>query len=284
MLLWDFFSSALRDAWDAAGALAWVHVAAAGVDSLLFPAFRNSPLIVTNAHGIFDTPIAEFVLASVLAHDKQLHLSKEFQRRHEWNHRDLHRSTGNNVLVVGTGGIGRTTARLLHAVGLNVRGVGRRARDSDPDFGTVSASTDLVQVSGWADHLVLAAPLTDSTRGMVNEAVLAAMKPSAHLVNVGRGALVDQPALIAALASCRIAAASLDVVETEPLPQDSVLWDFDQVHISAHLSGNATGWREALADQFLAQLSRWTAGEPLTGVVDKQRGYVPGSTEPTLQK
>ena len=276
LFVWDFFSTALRDAWPHADALGWVHVAAAGVDSLLFDALCASEVEVTNASGAFDGPIAEFVLASVLAHDKQLHTSKELQRQGVWRHREVRRTRGQRVLVVGTGGIGRATARLLRAVGLEVRGAGRTARDADPDFGTVVASADLARHAAWADHVVLIAPLTEETRGIVGAEVLAQMRPSAHLVNVGRGALVDEPALVEALRTGGIAAASLDVFDEEPLPPGHPFWRLDNVHVSAHMSGDVVGWRETLADQFAQNLARWRAGEPLANRVDKQLGYVPG--------
>jgi len=274
LFLWDFFSSALRDAWPQADALKWVHVAAAGVDAMLFDGLRESDVPLTNAHGTFDQPIAEFVLASVLAHDKQLHRSKSLQQQATWQHREPTRTAGSRVLVVGTGGIGRATARLLRAVGMEVRGAGRTARDGDDDFGSVVPTAELAEHAAWADHVVLIAPLTEQTRHMLNAEVLAALKPTAHLVNVGRGALVDEPALVEALRSGSIAAASLDVFEQEPLPADHPFWPMDNVHISAHMSGDVVGWRDALADQFLANLDRWLAGEPLANLVDKERGYV----------
>ena len=276
LLVWDFFSGALREAWPHADALEWVHVAAAGVDSLLFDELRQSPVTVTNAHGAFDTPIAEFVLASILAHDKQLHRSERLQRERTWQHRETALSAGRRVLVIGTGGIGRATARLLKAVGMEVMGAGRTARQ-DPDFGTIIASDELVEHVGWADHVVLIAPLTEQTRGLVGHEVLERMKPTAHLINAGRGALVDEPALIAALQEGRIAAASLDVVSQEPLPQDSPLWDMDEVHLSAHMSGDVVGWRDTLSEQFERNLEAWVQGRPLSNEVDKQKGYVRGS-------
>lgn len=279
LLLWDFFSSALRDAWHAADALRWVHVAAAGVDAMLFEGLREAPVVLTNAHGTFSQPIAEFVLASILAHDKQLHRSKALQRKGTWQHRELTRTAGSRAIVVGTGGIGRATARLLRAVGLQVQGAGRTPRDADPDFGTVFASGELAARVGDADHVVLAAPLTEATREIVDAEVLAAMKPSAHLVNIGRGPLVDEPALIEALRDGRIAAASLDVVAVEPMPANHPFWQMDNVHVSAHMSGDVHGWRDELADQFLANLDAYIAGEPLHNVVDKDRGYV--SSAPT---
>lgn len=274
LLLWDFFSDALAEAWDAAAGLRWVHVAAAGVDAMLFPALRSSGVRLTNAHGVFDRPIAEFVLAAVLARDKQLHRSKALQREHRWVHRELRRTQRSTALVVGTGGIGRETARLLRAVGMDVRGAGRTARAEDPDFGTVVASAELAEHVGWADHVVLAAPLTAQTRGLVGARVLAAMPPHAHLVNVGRGQLVDEGALVEALRAGRPAAATLDVFDTEPLPPDHPFWDMDDVHVSAHMCGDVEGWRDELAAQFATNLRRWRAGDPLLNEVDKDAGYV----------
>lgn len=277
LVLWDFFSGALQEAWPAADRLRWVHVAAAGVDTLLFDALRASDVVVTNAHGVFDEPIAEYVLTAVLAHDKRWNEHKALQAEHRWQHHELRLTRGRRCLVVGTGGIGRATARLLRAVGCEVRGAGRRAVPDDPDFGEVVPTDQLAQddVVGWADHVVLVAPLTPQTEGMVDGRVLAAMRPSAHLVNVGRGALVDEDALVEALRSGGIAGATLDVFRTEPLPPDSSLWDLPSVTISSHLSGDVVGWRDALADQVEANLRRFVAGEPLVNVVDKALGYVP---------
>lgn len=276
LLVWDFFSTALRDAWQSATELEWIHVAAAGVDSLLFDELRDSDITVTNAHGAFDVPIAEFVLASILAHDKQLHRSKELQRNAQWQHRELQQTAGQRALVVGTGGIGRATARLLRAAGLQVTGAGRTARESDEDFGTVIASSELAQHVGDVDHLVLIAPLTAVTRGLLDRDVLEHMKPSAHVINVGRGALVDEPALLDALREGRVAAASLDVFEQEPLPRDHPFWAMPTVHISAHMSGDVIGWRTTLADQFRDNLGRWLRHETLQNEVDKHLGYVRG--------
>lgn len=273
LFVWDFFSTALRDAWDHADSLRWIHVAAAGVDTLLFDGLRESDVVITNARGAFDGPIAEFVLASILAHDKLLHESKELQREGEWRHREGKRTAGSHALVVGTGGIGRATARLLRAVGMEVVGAGRLAREDDPDFGSIVPTEQLARHVEWADHLVLIAPLTDQTRGVVNAEVLTAMKPTAHLVNVGRGPLVDEPALIAALQAGTIAAASLDVFTEEPLPPAHPFWQMPNVHISAHMSGDVVGWRDTLADQFADNLARWQRGEELVNRVDKQLGY-----------
>lgn len=284
LLVWDFFSRALKDNWGPATAdLRWVHVCAAGVDSLLFDDLRRSDIVVTNAAGVFDQPIAEFVLASIFAHHKQLHTSKRYQRERVWRHRETTRTEGTSALVIGTGGIGRATARLLRAAGIRVTGAGRTARTDDPDFGAVVETAQLADHVGDVDTVVAIAPLTPQTERMIDAAVLAAMRPDAHLINVGRGQLVDEPALIEALRSGEIGAASLDVFTDEPLDAASPLWGMDNVAISPHMSGDVVGWRDVLADQFLTNLHRYLAAErpPATvlgNVVDKDRGYVAGAT------
>jgi phosphoglycerate dehydrogenase-like enzyme len=274
LFLWDFFSSAVEQVWDRCTDLQWIHVAAVGVDTLLFPGLVSSDVVVANARGTFDRPIAEFVLASVLAHAKLLHESHDLQRRHQWQHRETRTMTGARVLVVGTGAIGREIARLLDAAGLHVRGAGRRPRDADPDFGTLVSSADLPREVGWADYVVNATPLTDATRALFDAAVFAAMKPTAHFINIGRGASVVEADLLAALTSRTIDGASLDVFDSEPLPEDSPLWDAPGLVVSAHMSGDVVGWRDTLARQFVANAERWLAGKPLLNMVDKSLGYV----------
>jgi phosphoglycerate dehydrogenase-like enzyme len=276
LLLWDFFSTAVRDVWDNAGTVEWIHVTAAGVDTLLFDELRDSDVVVTNARGVFDRPIAEYVLGAVIAHAKDSPRSHDLQRRRQWQHRETRRVAGAKALVVGTGGIGREIARLLRAAGMEVRGAGRKARTEDADFGKVVASENLSAEAGWCDHLILAAPLTEDTRGLVDAAVLSGMKPDAHLINIARGPLVNEAALLAALNDGRIGGATLDVFTEEPLPADHPLWDASNVTITAHMSGDVVGWRDTLAEQYAENVRRWLAGEPLLNVVDKKLGYIPG--------
>ena len=276
LLLWDFFSTAVRDVWNDADALEWIHITAAGVDTLLFDELRDSAVVVTNARGVFDRPLAEFVLGAVIAHAKDSRTSFALQARHEWRHRETRSVTGATALVVGTGGVGREIGKLLRAAGLHVRGAGRRTATDDPDFGEIVSSAELSTHAGWADHLILAAPLTDATRGLVDATVLAAMKPDAHLVNIARGPMVDEAALLDALITHQIGGATLDVFDTEPLPPDHPLWDAPNVTITAHMSADVVGWRDELAAQFAANARRWLAGEDLHNVVDKKLGYIPG--------
>jgi phosphoglycerate dehydrogenase-like enzyme len=262
LLVWDFTSDAVRHAWPAADALRWVHTASAGVDRLVFPELLESPVTLTNSRGVFDAPMAEYVLGLVLAMAKDLPGTLAAQARREWRHRETEPVAGRCAVVVGGGPIGRAIARLLSAVGMDVELVGRR------DFHTLPA------LLPRADWVVLAAPLTDATRGMLDAAALARLRPSARVINVGRGALVVEPDLVDALRGGRIAGAALDVFAREPLPPDSPLWELPGVIVSPHMSGDLVGWRQALVEVFADNLARYRAGEPLRNVVDKTLGYV----------
>lgn len=270
LFLYDFSSGALESAWPAADALRWVQVAAIGVDAVMFDGLIDSDVVVTNSRGIFEEPIAEYVLGQILAFAKDFRRSWESQREQRWRHFDTEPIAGASVTIIGPGPVGRAIARLLRAVGMSVRGVGRTARD-DPDFGTVT--TDVRAAVGDADYVVLAAPLTPQTRGMVDAGVLAAMPPAARLINVGRGELVDTEALVSALQTGAIAGAALDVVDPEPLPVGHPLWSAPNVRITPHNSGDIHGWRDTLQQQFIANFRRYVSGQPLHNVVDKRRGY-----------
>ncbi|MDI9929864.1 D-2-hydroxyacid dehydrogenase [Rhodococcus sp. IEGM 1354] len=274
LLLWDFFSPAVRSAWPRCDSLKWIHIAAAGVDSLMFDELVESDVVVTNSRGVFDRPIAEFVLAQILAFAKDSERSRALQHSKIWQHRETERIDGAHAMIVGTGAIGRAIASLLSAVGMSVSGVGRTAREGDRDFGTVYASDDLAVQVARVDYLVLVAPLTEQTRGLVDASVLAAMKPGARVINVGRGELLDTDALLTHLASGHLAGAALDVFETEPLPTDHPLWAAENVVITPHMSGDASGWKSRLADVFVDNAQRYFRGEQLHNVVDKRLGFV----------
>lgn len=274
---YDFLSTALADCWHAAGSVEWVHVAAAGVDALLSPQVRSSEVTVTNSRGVFDTAIAEYVLAQVLSFAKDLPESLRLQQEHIWRHRESERIAGTRALVVGTGPIGRAIARLLRAAGIEVSGAGRRERTDDPDFGTVCDTAGLPEALGRADWVVAIAPLTDATRGMFDADAFAAMAPHARFINVGRGELVRTDDLVAALRAKTIAGAALDVLDTEPLPAGHPLWDMPNVAITPHNSGDFIGWRDALVHLFVDNFERWVTDRPLNNVVDKSLGYVPSN-------
>jgi phosphoglycerate dehydrogenase-like enzyme len=278
LLVWDFLSDAVRHAWPGTGARPrWVHTPSAGVDRLL-PELAASPeTVITNARGVFDQPIAEYVAGLTLAMAKDFRGSLELQQQRRWRHRETKRVGGTRAVVVGSGPIGRAIGRTLMALGVVVELVGRTERTSDPEFGRVHGNDALGELLGHADWVVCVAPLTEESRGLFDAAAFARMKPGAHFINVGRGQHVVEEDLVAALTGHRIAGAALDVFGDEPLAEDSKLWDVPGLLISPHMSGDTIGWRDDLAEQFLDNFDRWEAGQPLLNVVDKELGYVPSA-------
>jgi phosphoglycerate dehydrogenase-like enzyme len=259
VLAWRPRSSLLRPVWPKADGVKWIQTASAGVDALLFPELVESHVVVTNARGIFDRAIGEFVLGAMLAFAKGLPGMLDRQARREWEHRDTETLSGKRVLVAGVGSIGREIGRLCGAFGMTVRGVGSTARGKDDVFRIVYGPAELAEACRWADYIVNALPGTEGTKHLFDGKVISAMRPTARFVNIGRGTTVDEAALVGALRDERLAGAALDVFEQEPLPPDSALWELPNVIVSPHLAGDFAGFREAIVEN----------------VVDKQRGYVP---------
>ncbi|MFJ8826522.1 D-2-hydroxyacid dehydrogenase [Streptomyces sp. NPDC102467] len=272
LLVWDFLSDAVRDAWPGEGPRPrWVHTASAGVDRLMFPELVDSDTVLTNARGVFDQPIAEYVAALVLAMGKDLPRTLALQASREWRHRESQRIAGTRACVIGSGPIGHAITAQLAALGITTALVGRRARDG------VHGPADLDRLLARADWVVCAAPLTEDTRGMFDARRFGVMQPSARFINVGRGQLVVESDLVDALHKRWIAGAALDVFEHEPLAADSPLWTAPGLLVSPHMSGDTVGWRDELGLQFLELYGLWESGRELTNVVDKKRGYVPGN-------
>ncbi|RPE43634.1 phosphoglycerate dehydrogenase-like enzyme [Streptomyces sp. Ag109_O5-1] len=271
LLVWDFASHAVREAWPGEGPRPrWVHTASAGVDHLMCPELAASDTVVTNARGIFDRPIAEYVAALVLAMAKDLPRTLDLQRERSWRHREARRVGGTRACVVGSGPIGRAIVRTLKALDVTTALVGRVPRTG------IHGPDDLDRLMSRADWVIAAAPLTEQTYGMFDAHRFGVMQPSACFINVGRGPLVDEDALVRALTRRWIAGAALDVFATEPLPADSPLWNVPGLVVSPHMSGDTVGWRDELGTQFVELYERWAAGRSLVNVVDKKRGYVPG--------
>ena len=271
LLVWDFTSTAVRDAWPGEGPRPrWVHTASAGVDHLMCPELVASDTRVTNARGVFDRPIAEYVAALVLTMAKDLPRTLELQREGVWRHRESQRVAGTRACVVGSGPIGRAIVATLKALGIVTALVGRRSRTG------IHGPDDLDRLMARADWVIAAAPLTPETRGMFDARRFGVMQPSARFINIGRGQLVVEEALVEALTKRWIAGAALDVFATEPLPPESPLWRVPGLIVSPHMSGDTVGWRDELGAQFVELFDRWDGGRSLTNVVDKERGYVPG--------
>jgi len=263
-----------------AGRLRWIQLTAAGVGRTLFPELVASPVIVTNARGVHAVSMAEHALGVMLMFARKLHLARDAQARREWGQArlwaeapPLGQLAGGTVGIVGFGAVGRAVAERARALGMRVLAV-RRHPEGDPapaesQWG-IERLHDLIALSDW---LVLAAPLTPETTGVIGPHELARMRRHAVLVNLGRGALVDEPSLVVALSEGRIAGAALDVFQEEPLPAESPLWAMPNVIVTPHISGLGPRFWERTCELFARNLHHWLAGEALENVVDKQAGY-----------
>lgn len=274
--------------------LRWVQLHYAGVDHILrHPLFTGSDVTFTTASGIHSVNMAEYVLAQVLAFSHHLERMWEDKRDRVWTDERWNRYTprelrGATLGVVGYGSIGREVARLAQAFGMAVLAVKHDLRNLANDHtyclpGTGDQEAEipdriypveaLHSFLKECDYVVLTVPLTDATRHLIDADALSAMKPSAFLINVARGQVVDEAALTAALKQGRIAGAALDVFEEEPLPSDSPLWELPNVVISPHISGFTPHYDERATDLFAENLRRFITGEPLLNVVNRSSGY-----------
>jgi len=275
--------------------LAWVHSASAGVERVLTPAGRERGLVITNARGVFSRPIAEYVLTMILAISRRLPQLLELQRERTWQPLEAVELRDVTVGIVGLGSIGRAVGALATAFGCRVVAVRRRsslagtapghhlhhdpAADED-DRPLVEAMIDrilgpdeLPELLGESDFIVLAAPLTADTEGMIDDAALAAVKPGAWIINVARGALIDERALIRAARDGRLGGAVLDAFRQEPLPPTSPLYDLPNVIVTPHTSWSSGRVVDRSIELFCDNLRRYAAGEPLLNVVDPAVGY-----------
>ena len=261
--------------------LRWVYAATAAVHQFLFPEMVASEVVLTNAREVHGPVVAEHVMALMFALAKRIAQAVRLQQMgmwgqdEIWNHRPRPRELAEATLgLIGLGSIGRAVARMAAALGMKVIAVREHAdREKPVEVAAIFPPAALDDLLGQSDYVVMAAPLTSSTRGMMNADRLRAMKPEACLINVGRGLQVDEKALVEALRQRKIAGAALDVFAQEPLPADSPLWGLDNLLITPH-TGSLTEklWERHYA-LFSDNLRRYLAGEPLLFMVDKRKGY-----------
>ncbi|MCL7452590.1 MAG: D-2-hydroxyacid dehydrogenase [Anaerolineae bacterium] len=276
---------------DLAPGLAWVQLHSAGADHVLDSPLMASEVALTTSSGIHATPIAEYVWASLLAHRWRVPHWTRCQREGEWpsGRWDLYARPelrGSTLGILGYGSIGREVGRLARAFGMRVLALRRSAGRADQGYAPADtgdpegilpeqfyAPDALHDMLGACDYVVIALPLTPDTEHLIGEAELQAMKSSAYLVNIARGGIVDEAALVKALREGWIAGAGLDVFEEEPLPADSPLWGLEDVLMSPHVAGFTPRYDERAATLFAENLARYLAGKPLMNLVDKARGY-----------
>jgi phosphoglycerate dehydrogenase-like enzyme len=256
-------------------AVRWLHSVAAGVEHLLFPALVESDVTVTNGRGAFKDALAEFVIAAALHFAKDIPRLEGNQRRGVWEPYDMGELRGQTMGIVGYGAIGRATAALAKAFGMRVLALRRRPERTGEDalVDETVARVGLVDLLARADYVVVAAALTPETRGMIAARELAAMKPTAVLINVGRGPIVVEQDLVRALSERRIRGAALDVFDVEPLPPTHAFYALEDVLVSPHSADHVEGWLERAVEVFLDNFARYQRGEPLLNVVDKRAGY-----------
>ena len=259
----------------AAPRLRWLHTISAGVERLLIPEILDrTDLVLTNNTGAYDVPIAEHVMAMLFTASKRVREHLLAQARHDWQrdlgHTELRDAT---LVILGLGSIGGELARLASGLGMRVLGVRRDPSRPAPGVERVVAPEQLGDLVSEADFLAVTTALTPATRGLVSAEVIARLRPHAWIVNIARGAIIDEPALIAALQERRIGGAALDVFSVEPLPAESPLWDLDNVIVTPHVSNSSPRVRERSLALVVEIVRRFKAGEPLLNTVDKTAGY-----------
>lgn len=267
----------LREVWPAARKVRWIHSLSAGVESMLFPELVESPVVVTNARGVFKRALAEFVVLGMLYFFKRVRRLVESQRAHKWDDFMVEWLPGKKMGVVGYGEIGRECAMLANAVGVTIYATRRKVELSANDrlLERVFAPTRLREMLSEVDVVLAAAPLTPETRHMIGTEEFNVMKPSAIVINVGRGPVIDESALIRALQDKRIAGAALDVFEIEPLAPDHPFFDMENVLLSPHCTDRTRDpdWLDLSMQCFVDNFWRYTRGEELKNIVDKKAGY-----------
>jgi phosphoglycerate dehydrogenase-like enzyme len=265
----------------AAKKLRWIHSQAAAVHQFMFPELVNSDVILTNARDVHGPVVAEQVIAMMFALAKRIPAAVRFQQKHEWGQdafssgrshsREL---AGATLGLVGLGSIGRKVATHAAALGMRVIAVREHPEKEKPqDVDEVLPTSKLQELLAQSDYVVLSAPVTAQTTGMIGARQLAAMKPDAFLLNVGRGPLIDEAALVEVLRQHKIGGAALDVFDQEPLPPDSPLWDLEDLLITPHTGGISENMWERHYALFSDNLHRYLSGQPLLGLVDKRSGY-----------
>jgi phosphoglycerate dehydrogenase-like enzyme len=254
--------------------LRWIHATSAGAGEVVraagVPAEALKRVTITTSSGVHAIPLAEFAILGLLAIAKDLPRFVEDQRARAWPEvrRPMRELDGQTLFLVGLGEIGRETARLAKAFGMRTVGIRRSRRPPPSHVDEVHGPDRLAELAGRADAMVVSLPLTDETAGMIDRATIDRLPPTCIFVNVGRGGVVDEPALAGALRERRIAGAVLDVFATEPLPQDSPLWGLPNVIVTPHAVALSARENERIVELFVANLRRYLDGEPLTKVVE----------------
>jgi phosphoglycerate dehydrogenase-like enzyme len=256
--------------------LRWVHSRSVGLERSLFPELVDSPVLLTNGSGVFSASLGEFALAAILYFAKDLRRMIRNQTAGVWEAFDVMPVTGHTVGIIGYGDIGRAIAARVQPLGMTVLALKRHASPTsgtDPLVEQTYSPERRMEMLSRCDYVVVAAPLTSETRGMIGGPEFAAMKPTAVAINVGRGPVINEEALVSALSNGRIKGAALDVFDQEPLPQGHPFYKLENVLLSPHCADHTPDWLDNAMRFFIEQFRRFRKGEPLLNVVDKKLGY-----------
>lgn len=273
---WSLSGGLLREVFRMCPRVQWVHTRSAGLDNILFPELVESKVPLTNGTGVFSPSLGEFALAGILFFAKDLRRMVRNQDAGVWEQFDITEIIGQTVGIVGYGDIGRAVAARVKAMGMRVIAVKRSGPplyNVDPLVEKIYRPDQLTEFLPQCDYVVVAAPLTPETKSMIGVDAFAAMKASAVVINVGRGPVIDEAAMVAALEAGTIAGAVLDVFDQEPLPAGHPLYRLKNVLLSPHCADHTPDWLERAMQFFVDQYGRFVKGEPLRNVVDKVRGY-----------
>lgn len=274
ILHWSGSRDLLRSVFLSSPNVRWIHSRAAGIDKLLFPELVESDVPLTNGTGVFSRSLGEFALAAMLFFAKDLPRMLRNQAAARWEQFDVEEIAGHTVGIVGYGDIGRAVATRAHAMGMKVLALKRHPPASaDPIVDQFYKPEEMAVMLGQSDYVVVAAPLTPETRHMLSDAQFAAMKRTAVIINVGRGPVIDQAALVRALTEKKIRGAGLDVFEQEPIPAGDPIWKLDNILISPHCADHTKDWLDDAMRFFLRQYDHFRKGEPLENIVQKHLGY-----------
>ncbi len=273
---WSLSGALLREVFVMCPRAQWVHVRSAGLDGVLFPELVASPVPLTNGTGVFSAPLGEFALAAILYFAKDLRRMIRSQSDGKWEQFDITEISGQTVGIVGYGDIGRAVATRVRAMGMQVLAVKRHGPplyNVDPLVSQIYSPDRRIEMISRCDYIVVSAPLTQETRGMIGEPEFAAMKPEAVIINLGRGPVINEQAMIRALAEKRIKGAGLDVFDHEPLPAGHPFYGLENVLLSPHCADHTPDWLERAMQFFVDQFERFRKHEPLLNIVDKKLGY-----------
>ena len=273
---WSAGGKLLREVFLMCPNVRWVHSRSAGLDSVLFPELIASPVPVTNGRGVFSQSLGEFALAAILFFAKDLRRMVRNQEAGRWEQFDITEIAGQTLGIVGYGDIGRAVATRARAMGMRVVAIKRHGPplyNVDPLVSRIYKPEERLEMMRVADYVVCSAPLTPETHGMIGDREFAAMRPGAVVINIGRGPVIDEPAMVRALSEKRIRGAALDVFDQEPLPEGHPFYKLDNVLLSPHCADHTPDWTEQAMRFFLTQFERFDRGEVLQNVVKKELGY-----------